>query len=99
MMGNQTLVADPVLPQDPTKNILASGLYNYNYFGDRTTGVVDSPEMITEDDGVVGDVPSSDRDRKEREGDAYDYFGGPDLGGDYTERRSHTTRRKRGETW
>ena len=96
MTVNQTLV-DPV-PHDPTRNILASGIYSY--FGDQAAtaaaAVVDSP-MHTDD---ISDRKSGGTRAHHQGtgGDAYDYFGGPDLGGDYTERRSHNGRRKRSMT-
>lgn len=92
MMANQTL-ADPV-PQDPSKNVLANGVYNY--FGDRSSLVVVDSSVNATATATNSSAPTEDIAMADgRKGDAYDYFGGPDLGGDYTERRERTTRRKR----
>ncbi|CAL1714326.1 unnamed protein product [Somion occarium] len=44
---------------------------------------------------LVVDSPMHSDDLHSEQPDAYDYFGGPDLGEDYGERRSHLGRRRR----
>ncbi|KAI0788903.1 hypothetical protein C8Q75DRAFT_195557 [Abortiporus biennis] len=78
-MINEEELREKLAPHDPSKNILSSNLQSY--FGPGR--IVDSPMNMH-----TGDAAESSRD-------AYDYFGGPDLGEDYAERRSHSGRRKR----